>query len=229
MQKIRIVASQDCSPEGRKSDSLLRSWTHDGPDGRVRTRSVWFYPWKYHSKEDVWRGLVSEVIIESLAIENVTVEKVVNAGKRFGMFLGKAFLRVLAGVKLKASAGVAEGEVGLSVIKEAVAEYQEAAHPEKAYLNEFENSLEIWLRSTLGKNERMVIFIDDLDRCMPEVALEVLEALKLYLSDTQVADVSPLASLERLKTLNLRGTPASLDNDGIARLKQALPGIRILA
>ncbi len=28
----------------------------------------------------------------------------------------------------------------------------------------------------------MVIFIDDLDRCMPEIALQVLEALKLYLN-----------------------------------------------
>ncbi len=67
-------------------------------------------------------------------------------------------------------------------IKEILAEYQEAAHPEKAYLNEFESSLETWVKNTLGKNERMVIFIDDLDRCMPEIALQVFEALKLYLN-----------------------------------------------
>ena len=54
--------------------------------------------------------------------------------------------------------------------------------PESAYLNAFEGALETWVAKTLGENERMVVFIDDLDRCMPEVGLRVLEALKLYLN-----------------------------------------------
>ena len=34
----------------------------------------------------------------------------------------------------------------------------------------------------LRKNERIIFFIDDLDRCMPDKALSLLEALKLYLN-----------------------------------------------
>jgi len=33
----------------------------------------------------------------------------------------------------------------------------------------------------LSQNQRLVVFIDDLDRCLPEKAIEVLEAIKLFL------------------------------------------------
>ena len=62
----------------------------------------------------------------------------------------------------------------------------EYLHPESAYLNDFEKAFEDWVKRTLGANDRLVIFIDDLDRCMPEIALQVLEALKLYLNIKKV-------------------------------------------
>ena len=50
------------------------------------------------------------------------------------------------------------------------------------YLEEFQIKLndliEKYFRS---KNQRLVVFIDDLDRCLPEKAVEVLEAIKLFL------------------------------------------------
>lgn len=33
----------------------------------------------------------------------------------------------------------------------------------------------------VGNNQRLVVFVDDLDRCLPEKAIEVLEAIKLFL------------------------------------------------
>ncbi len=165
-------------------DCLLRQWNQTG--NGIRVHPVWFYPWKYDKKEDVWRGLVSEVILASIKVENATWPRVKNAAKQFGLFLGKSFIHALASIKFtgKASAGAVEAsaEADLACLKDILAEYREVAHPENAYLNEFEDSLEQWVVTTLGENERMVIFIDDLDRCLPDIALQVLEALKLYLN-----------------------------------------------
>jgi formylglycine-generating enzyme required for sulfatase activity len=164
-------------------DDKLAIWNGDGDmEGKVRVKTVWFYPWKYHSKEDVWRGLISEVIIKTIDVERATNATVTDAAKQFAGFLGRSFVQVLANIKLKVKEGPVEGELSLSAIKQILDEYREAAHPEKAFLNEFEETLRSWLSRMLGDSQRMVIFIDDLDRCLPEVALEVLEALKLYLN-----------------------------------------------
>ena len=110
---------------------------------------------------------------------------------RFGGFLGRSFLHTLCAPKVtfKAEAGVgakvgAEAEYDLADLKDRIlAEYRHVAHPEKEFLNEFEAALSSWVHDTIGEDkERMVVFIDDLDRCLPEVALEVLAAVKLYLN-----------------------------------------------
>ena len=160
-------------------DDALMLWKKSPePKDKVTTRNVWFYPWKYHDKEDIWRGLISEVIIEAIDVKNASATTVIAAVKKFGGFMGRSFLHVLDNVKLGTGVGA---EVSLGAVKEVVEEYQLAAHPEKPFLNEFEETLKEWLKNTLKENERMVVFIDDLDRCMPDIALQVLEAIKLYL------------------------------------------------
>ncbi len=170
-------------------EGLINEWNENGKTkDKTTIRTVWFYPWKYHDKDDVWRGLISEVILKGTEIKGANVARVTKAAKQFGLFLGKGFIHTLAALKLKAGGGSvpAEAEFDLACIKDIIGEYDKNIHPEKAFLNEFEKSFEQWLKETLGPNERMVIFIDDLDRCMPQVALGVLEALKLYLNIKQL-------------------------------------------
>ena len=160
--------------------------------GNIQVEHIWFYPWKYQTREDVWRGLISELIIKSIKIQGADIQTVTKAVRQFGKFLGRGFLHVLSGIKLKMEAGVNVGvarkkggvEFDGAQIMEIANEYERIITPEKAYLNEFETTFKEWIRSNVGPDKRLVVFIDDLDRCLPDVALQVLEALKLYL-DTE--------------------------------------------
>ncbi|MEE9553792.1 MAG: leucine-rich repeat domain-containing protein [candidate division Zixibacteria bacterium] len=166
---------------------MLEDW-NDSPknakNDHFTVHTVWFDPWKYQKREDVWRGLIAELILKSLILrkgkDKNFKDKIASAAKRFGPFLGKSFLHALSGLKI----GTEIVEYNFETAQQIVDEWEKAAHPEKAYLNDFEDTLKDWLEKTIGTDDktRMAIFIDDLDRCMPEVALEVLEALKLYLA-----------------------------------------------
>ncbi len=152
--------------------------------------SVWFEPWKYHTRESVWRGLISEVILHCFRVETMTRDNAVTrlreASKHFGRFLGRSFLHALTRVKVPGE------DLSGEVFSDVIDEYNKANHPEKAYLNEFESTLKEWVGNFFPSSTndtpgtRLAVFIDDLDRCLPEVTLEVLEALKLYINIPQM-------------------------------------------
>ena len=48
------------------------------------------------------------------------------------------------------------------------------------HMEQFESAFQEALQ-LLGKETRLIIFVDDLDRCLPEKAIEILEAIKLFM------------------------------------------------
>jgi len=164
-------------------DGLLEKWNNsEESKGHIKTRNVWFYPWKYYNRQDVWRGLIGEVILASIRVKGADIGTITKATKQFGLFLGRSFLHALSAVSVEIPGVKSKGKEVASTIRDIVDEFQRVDRPEKAYLNEFESALENWVKETVKGKKRLVIFIDDLDRCMPEIALQVLEALKLYLN-----------------------------------------------
>lgn len=158
-------------------EALLNGWNVQSDSKDIKFRPIWFYPWKYDKKEDVWRGLVAEVILNAMN-RKANTKSVVEALKIAAMFVGKSVLDLASATELQL------GPVKLSVerLNQVRENLKDAVYPEKQYLQPYEQIIKDWLAKSLTKNERMVIFIDDLDRCMPEIGLQVLEALKLYLN-----------------------------------------------
>ncbi|MGC9357970.1 MAG: P-loop NTPase fold protein, partial [Anaerolineae bacterium] len=60
-------------------------------------------------------------------------------------------------------------------------ESQHSRLEQLASMEQFEATFQRALREILGPEGRLVIFVDDLDRCTPEKVIQVLEALKLFL------------------------------------------------
>jgi hypothetical protein len=166
-------------------------------DGHPAVRTVWFDPWRYRSREDVWKGIIAEVILAAIRPPACgecpdRLGLIREGAKKFGGFLGDDFLAVLEEWEAKFKLPLLDTVLSfLKLTRKTVAAIRKAygkrEQPEKAYLNEFEAALRDWVerctRSECGcPPDRIAIFIDDLDRCLPAVTLEVLEALKLYLN-----------------------------------------------
>ncbi|MFZ2644394.1 MAG: P-loop NTPase fold protein [Verrucomicrobiia bacterium] len=176
-------------------ETQLRQWNtipEAKRDGHPRVHPVWFDPWRYQTREEVWRGIIAEVILSLFSVGNLDREnfptRIREAARMFGSFLGRGFLHALANIEVSVGKkDVVEAKVSGEMFRDVFDEYEKAAQPAKAYLNQFEATLRQWVEKFLPKNkegvtERLALFIDDLDRCLPAVTLEVLEALKLYLN-----------------------------------------------
>ena len=86
-----------------------------------------------------------------------------------------------------AKLGDAAGELGIKpdladlIGREAQTHYMQ----QLASMEQFEKSFEEALTKALGSEGRLMVFVDDLDRCLPEKAVEILEAIKLFLNVPQ--------------------------------------------
>jgi len=82
-----------------------------------------------------------------------------------------------------AGVGSAAKELGLNPDLATLIEREVREHHlnQLTYMEQFAAEFQKTVQLLLGKDGRLVVFVDDLDRCLPEKALEVLEAIKLFL------------------------------------------------
>jgi HEAT repeat protein len=126
-------------------------------DNKVKT--IWFNAWAHGREEPIGLALLQQVLIE-FQKDKKTKGKIGPLIENVGTLLTDAALRKISGITL--------GEAK-KLLKNSI----EAKSTLRA---DFATAIDEYL-----PDKRLVVFIDDLDRCLPEKTIEILEVIKLFL------------------------------------------------
>lgn len=141
-------------------------------------RSIWFSPWKYDKKEDLWNALIQTVLYH-IADQSDDSEVKKQAKE---LALSTTWLVLKKSVTALSAGVVSEDNLDSllnAFTKKDELHYQHINHFEE----DFKQVVDLYTGGT-GRG-KLVIFIDDLDRCLPENAITVLESLKLFIGDAR--------------------------------------------
>lgn len=146
---------------------MLRTHIEANPGKTVKT--LWFNAWRYEGREEAQSALI-HAILAKLAEDKTLFEDAKEVFKRLkngasvlklGKFIGKSLMTLTPDV---------DGFIDcFREESEKIAETMERFHAD------FEEVL------ARGKIDRIVVFIDDLDRCSSEKVIETFETIKLFL------------------------------------------------
>ncbi len=137
-------------------------------------KTVWFNPWKYDQKEDLWNALIQSILLK---ISESKDDQLKNKAKSMAGEI--AWMAIKKGAGILSQGFVTEHD--FERLKTAYTKENELFYE---HVNKFEDNFNKVVR-TYGGDKKLIIFIDDLDRCMPENAITVLESLKLFLGESQ--------------------------------------------
>lgn len=198
-------------PWGSGKTSLMRLVAEQLDDRRTErhrwARVVWFNAWQYERDEGaLWRALLLRVL-EALKSDQLN-KKDAQAVEDWRMRLYTDVQRVETGSLQVDWPALGKGamRLGLSIIPSTGAfiqlakslqdkkgsledilsafqkEHTEIYRRQLTLLEEFRGGFAHLVQEYIeDRNGLLVVFIDDLDRCLPERAVEVLEAIKLFL------------------------------------------------
>src|SRR5215207_5703044 len=143
---------------------------------------VRFSAWRYEKEEHLIIPLLDE-LRESLLAWSERHADAGDSARKTAVTVGKVMRSLLAGLSLKAGVpGVIEATLDANqMLSEAESREDYDKLPQSFYHASF-RALSDAFKDFVNDNpnRRIVVFIDDLDRCLPEGALQVLESMKLF-------------------------------------------------
>jgi formylglycine-generating enzyme required for sulfatase activity len=169
-------------------DRLADKLAKNGPGPRIVP--VWFNPWRYSKEEHLIIPFLKtiEAALLRYTKENEGLEEIVlKPFKEGAVKMWRAAAAIAYGLKGEIKFGPLGGVTldGSKMIDREEAKDQKHSEEAQNHLHNLSSlyyDIEDHLRSVVsGDVFRIAVFIDDLDRCMPEKALDLLEAVKLFL------------------------------------------------
>ncbi len=141
----------------------------------IKIRTVWFSPWKFQFEDSPAVSLLQT--IRSTAEEKQwisfdrTRRKTTKLLDIVGSLAGEIVLKTITGHTVSTRDIMAQGGA-----------FEEKYFEAKQLTSRMQEEFQAAIEDLVGKDGRLILFIDDLDRCCTENALRLLEALKLFLN-----------------------------------------------
>lgn len=183
LRRIKIMLDDTSKLKSKKKKAEIEFLnTKESPNASFRRcRTVWFNAWKYSDEDELLVALI-RIVLQEMSRDTIV-------SKVFGKLLDPTYPRrdvvntVLSWFKIKLPGVDVELNTG-EPIPTQLAE-------KTAILDLFDDALDrlmaAWVHRRLDakkinpNNGILVVFIDDLDRCLPAKMVQVLEAVKLFL------------------------------------------------
>ena len=167
---------------GAGKTNLMRL-TQKKVDGEPEAVAVWFNSWQYEKEEHLIVPLVAT--IKRKLESDLKTKKWSKSLKQGAERVRDALRAVAYGFSIKGKVGIplaAEAEINLSP-KDMIERYQDLLDDTVLGRSLYFDAFERFEQCTKeGEAPRIVVFVDDLDRCFPGKALELLEHIKLVLN-----------------------------------------------
>jgi len=184
---------------GTGKTSLLKCLERELKDKEgEKIRTVWFSSWKFQFEESPAVSLLQ--FICHTALQEKWIKKGKIKRKAFKIF---EMTYSLAGeVALKVAT---VGNIGLDDLKEKRSGLKKKYLEAKQLITRMQEEFQQAIGGLVGQDGRLILFIDDLDRCRSANSLRLLEALKVFLNAGQCVFVLAIDMDNLVKNLEKEG------------------------
>jgi hypothetical protein len=143
----------------------------------LKCEGIWFEAWRYQNEE---APIVA--LLHTIKSQFSTKDKFIDSAGKLGNVAFLGAISVLDSV-IKSTTGLS----GLSNVQGIGEKYEKDNLLSRLASDQINDALKRAVDVIIGNGEnggdrKLIIFIDDLDRCEPEAAFRLLEGIKLYLS-----------------------------------------------